>query len=207
MKLRAGDYGDDMWPLCQKRGIASMTHPPIFDVNLTNLDKGDVDQEVKTAARSSIWRFAWDIIGGDMILVGDSVTKTIIARGYVEGPLGKRAYRYNNTSPIVEPSNSLVTWRHEVPVSWDEDFVAFPYRDGGPRITVMHYDADWGALGVLATSKAGANGDESPLLNHDAYVRETAASERNILRLHAALSNRFRIWLKQEFGIQCGAGT
>ena len=63
MKLREGDYGDDMLPSCQMRGIASMTHPPIYNTDLTHLAKKDVDPEVKTAARSSIWRFAWEIRG------------------------------------------------------------------------------------------------------------------------------------------------
>ena len=201
MKLRAGNYGDDMWPLCRARDIASMTHPPIYNVDLTNLDKEDVDQDVKTAARSSIWRFAWDIVGGDMILVGDSFKKSIIARGFVKGTPGKRAYRYNDKSPIVEPNNPLLAWKHEVPVMWDNDFVEFPYRDGGPRITVMRYSAEWGLPGTASQPNEQRNNSERPLLNHDGYVRETAASQTNILRLHSTLSNRFRVWLKRKFGI------
>src|ERR1017187_2927591 len=113
MKLRAGDYGDNMWPSCHKRGIASMTHPPIYNTNLTRLTKQDVNPEVKTAARSSIWRFAWDIQGGDMIFVGDSVSKSMIARGYVSSKPGIRAYRYNDQDPMTEPSNPSIPWRHE----------------------------------------------------------------------------------------------
>jgi hypothetical protein len=65
MKLRAGDYGYDMWPQCQERAIASMTHPPIYNLNLTHTEKRVVPVDVWTAARSSIWRFAWDIAGGE----------------------------------------------------------------------------------------------------------------------------------------------
>ena len=205
MKLRAGDYGDDMFPLCLQRGIASMTDFPIYDVDLTHLDKKDVDPEVKTAARSSIWRFAWDMVGGDIILVGDSESKSIIARGYVEGNPGERAYRYNDKSPMVEPSNPQARWRHEVPVSWDKDFKKFPYKDGAPRITVMHYDPSWAAPIHAPAALLEARRNDKPehdWLNEDAHLRETPSSQRNILKLHSALSNRFRRWLKKEFRIK-----
>jgi hypothetical protein len=81
MKMRDRTRGTDMFPECHKRGIASMTHPPIFNVDLREMQKRDVPLEVKTTARSSIRHFAWDIVGGDTILVGDSDTHCIIARG------------------------------------------------------------------------------------------------------------------------------
>ncbi|MGA2850130.1 MAG: hypothetical protein ABSE46_14120, partial [Terracidiphilus sp.] len=102
-----------------------MTHPPIFNTDLTDLTKEDVDPGVKTAARSSIYRFAWEIMGGDVILVGDSVSKSMIARGYVTSAPGKRAYRYNGRNPLTEPNKPEIPWRHEVPVAWDDDFVPF----------------------------------------------------------------------------------
>ena len=207
MKLRAGNYGDDMWPLCHKRGVASMTHPPIFNTDLTNLAKHDVDPGVKTAARSSIFRFAWEIMGGDVILVGDSVSKTMIARGYVASPAGARAYHYNARNPMTEPNNAGVPWRHEVPVAWDEHFVPFRYRDAGPRITVMHFDPAWAQnmhkqKATKALAAGEGDGNEKDPLNEGAYSRETQASLRNVLRLHAALSNRFKDWLKASIGVR-----
>lgn len=88
MKLRAGNYGEDIWPACRERGVAAITHPPIYNVDLTRLRKNDVDPEVKTAARTSIWRFAWDVRGGDVIYVGDSKSKSMIARGFVAAEPG-----------------------------------------------------------------------------------------------------------------------
>jgi hypothetical protein len=88
MKLRAGAYGDDMWPACRDRGVAVITHPPIYNTDLTKLVPGDLDPAVKTAARVSIFRFAWEIQGGDVILVGDSVSKMMIARGFVTSAAG-----------------------------------------------------------------------------------------------------------------------
>jgi hypothetical protein len=199
MKLRAGDYGDDMWPQCREQKIASMTHPPIFEMDLTRLKKREVPLEVKTAARTSIWRFAWDITSGDMILVGDSVGKSIIARGFVSGPIGERAYRYNDVDPIREPSNAAIAWRHEVPVTWDTDFVPFTYHDGAPRITVMHYESEWAPTGPFTDESTGA--ENASFLNEGAYLRDTPAFQKNVKRLHASLSNTFRRWLAEHHGI------
>ena len=201
MKLRAGDYGPDMLPSCQERGIASMTHPPIYNTDLTHLAKKDLDPEVKTAARSSIWRFAWDIQGGDIVFIGDSVSKSIIAKGYVRSTPGTRAYYYNDHDPMTEPGNPAIPWRHEIPVAWDNDFVPFPYRDGAGRITVMHYDPRWAKnAGVFTKGTEGTDVREAELLNEQAYMRETQSSQKNVLRLHAALSNRFRSWIERRFG-------
>ena len=194
-----------MWPSCRDRRIASITHPPIYNTDLTHLVKDDLDLAVKTSARSSIRRFAWDIRGGDIILVGDSLSKKMIARGYVTSQPGKRAYRYNDRKPITEPSNPRIGWRHEVPVAWDDDFEPFRYKDGAPRITVMHFDPAWaknidehGESTVVSATESHLK--RSDPLNESAYTTETRASRRNILRLHAALSNRFRVWLKNNFG-------
>jgi hypothetical protein len=204
MKLRAGNHGDDMWPLCQSRGIVSITYTPIYNADLTSLSKDDVDKNIKTAARASIRRFGWDMKGGDVIYVGDSESKSIIARGYITTEVGKRAYRYNAQGAITEPSNPSVSWRHEVPVRWDSDFVPFTYIDGAPRITVMHFDPAWAkttehAL-VLTRTERDSGSQHEALLNESAYMRDTPASQKNVLRLHSALSNRFRTWVEDQFG-------
>jgi hypothetical protein len=197
MKLRAGDYGDDMWPQCRERAIASMTHPPIYNLDLTNFRKHDVPVDVRTAARTSIWRFAWEIAGGDVILVGDSLQRSIIARGFVDCDPGERAYFYNAQDPMTEPSNPAIPWRHEVPVTWDPDFIPFIYNDGAPRITVMRYEPSWAPQRL----QSGGGEDADDFLDDTGYRRETRASSRNIKRVHSTLSNSFRHWLSSAHGI------
>jgi len=193
-----------MLPACKECGIAAITYQAIFDTDLTGLTRSDLDPDVKTSARSSMFRFAWEIKGGDEILVGDSETKRIVARGYVTSPPGKRAYRFNAKNPIREPVKPNVPWRHEVPVHWDDDFESFPYRDGAPQHTVMPFDPSW-APGINATPIAQPTTGESEnegdrqVLNESAYLRQTRASLRNVERLHAALSNRFREWVRTRF--------
>ncbi len=204
MKLRAGSGGDDMFPICKERGIASYTHQPIYNVDLTNLERGDVDPAVKGPARSSIWLFAWEIEGGDEIYVGDSKTHSMIARGVVAGEPGKRAYRFNAGTAITEPSNPSVAWRHEVPVEWDADFAPFSYKDPAPQHSVYFLkwvEAEERNGHQNASSKYGEEPSEA-LLNDLAYQRETAASKKNVMRLHATLSNQFSLWLKRNFAVE-----
>lgn len=81
MELRAGNHGPDMWPLCHECGIAAIIYEAIYDTDLSHLTKSDLDPKVRSSARSSIFRFAWEMKGGDEILVGDSKSKCIVARG------------------------------------------------------------------------------------------------------------------------------
>lgn len=206
MKLRAGNHGPDMWPVCRQRDIAAITYQAIFDSDLTRLKKWDLDSDVQGAARSSMFRFAWEIKGGDIILVGDSISKSIVGRGYVTSPPGERAYRYNAKNPIREPNSPYVPWRHEVPVAWDDDFEPFRYRDGAPQHTVMHFDPGWVhfANGIRTVKQAPASEAQTAgtkPLDEGAYLRQTHASLRNIERLHSALSNRFSQWVRTRFAV------
>jgi hypothetical protein len=203
MKLRAGKGGDDMWGLCHKRGIASFTHGPILDTDLSNLEKSGVDSAVKGSARPSIWWFAWEIKGGDEIYVGDSKSHSIIGKGIVGGELGKRAYRYNAGNAIVEPSKPNIAWRHEVPVVWDDKFEPFPYKDPAPQNSVFPFrppDSEESDGQASAPDQYEGESTET-LLNELAYQRETPASKKNIERLHVRLSNQFRLWLEQNFAV------
>ena len=206
MKLRAGAAakgGDDMWPVCRERGIASFTHGPIYNTDLTNLEKSDVDPAVKGSARPSIFWFAWEIRGGDEIYVGDSKTQSIVGKGIVGGELGERAYRYNAGDAITEPSNPRIAWRHEVPVVWEEDFKRFGYEDPAPQNSVFPFrPPNSQEIEGKETATGRYEGESTDaLLNELAYQRETPASKKNIERLHVRLSNQFRLWLEQNFTV------
>ena len=188
---------------CLDRGVAIITYAPIANTDLTNLAKDEVDPAVKTSARSSIWRFAWDILGGDQIYVGDSASGQVVARGSVLGEVGKRAYRYNADDAIIETENTSDPWRHEIPVEWDKDFVRFVYKDPAPQYTVFPYMAGRDAKSDTdPEEKEGlASAETSSLLGDAPYMRQTEASMRNIKRLHASLSNRFGLWIEKSFGL------
>ena len=207
MKMRAGKAakgGDDMWPLCRDRGIASFTHGPILNTDLTNIKKEDVNPAITGSARPSIFWFAWEIKGGDVIYVGDAATHSLIGRGTVVGEPGKRAYRYNAGQAIKEPSDPSTAWRHEVPVEWDLNFKPFFYKDPAPQNSVFPFKPS--IVEDQDTNQEATDEDEvetsGALLNELAYQRETPASKKNIARLHVSLSNHFRLWLEREFAVK-----
>ncbi len=203
--MRAGSHGDDMLSQCKARGIASITYDAILDTDLSNLEKNDVDHNVKGPARHSIWNFAWEILAGDVIYVGDSITKSIVARGYVKGNAGVRAYRFNDVDPVREPSNPSTAWKHEVPVKWDSSFVPFRYNESKPRFTLTEFDPKLFSRIAPSTGTNPNTLETDPddfFLDEDSYQRETSESKKNINRLHSALSNRFKRWLKSNHGIR-----
>lgn len=207
MKLRSGSHGPDMLPVCRARGIAAITYEAVWNTDLTRLTKADLDSGVKGSARGSMFSFAWEIQGGDEILVGDSISKRIEARGYVMSPPGQRAYRFNDRNPVTEPNNPNAPWKHEIPVAWDSDFEPFAYRDGAPQHTVMRFDPAWIQQSEVArlpsaVSAPEIDSAEAAHLSEESYMRKTRASQRNVERLHAGLSNRFRNWVSKQFAVR-----
>lgn len=175
-----------------------MTDPPILNTDLTNLTPEQVHPDVKTSSRASIHRFAWEIRGGDIIYVGDSVKKQLIARGYVGGEVGARAYRYNSKNAMYPEGRPHEPWRHEVPVVWDSEFERIDYRDMSYLVTVAPIEKAWREFGKVLEN----SGDAEHLLSEDDYQRETKASEKNVVKLHSALSNRFKLWAQRQWKIK-----
>jgi len=198
MKLRAGNHGPNMWEQCRKRKIASMTDPPILNTDLTNLTPKEVHPDVRTTSRASIHRFAWEIRGGDIIYVGDSEDKKLIARGCVGGGVGARAYRYNSRNAMHPEGRPNEPWRHEVPVAWNSEFKPINYRDMSYLVTVAPIEKAWREFGEVL--ECGA--DAEHLLNEDDYERETNASKKHVVKLHSALSNRFKLWAQRQWNIK-----
>lgn len=202
IKLRNGSRGADMWPQCKLRNIGAIMYFPILDTDLTELTPEEVDPAVKTSARASIRRFAWKIKGGDVIYVGDSDTKKLIARGEVACPIGERAYRYNSKDAIYPEIKSDEPWRHEIPVIWNT-IEPIKYRDGAPRYTVSPIETAWpdgGAL-LLQSEHSDKPVALAPLLNDAGYLREIEASRKHVQKLHASLSNCFRKWVQKKWQI------
>jgi anti-sigma regulatory factor (Ser/Thr protein kinase) len=64
MKLRAGSYGEDMWPPCREHGVAVITHPPIYDIDLTKLRKADLEEVLQLAMESPAPDEAIEMLSG-----------------------------------------------------------------------------------------------------------------------------------------------
>jgi hypothetical protein len=132
----------------------------------------------------------------------------MVGFGFVGAPLGKLGYRFDSSSPILEPQSGTV-WRHVIDVDWDRGFVPFRYQDRSPNTTVLQLSAQevvqFGRIAAVQEhQRAGLakNEAERALLIEDAYPRSSPAAARLIERLHARLSNDFRKWLQLQHGIE-----
>lgn len=211
MRLRDGfakNGGEDMWPLCQKHGVAAITYSAIYEVDISPFSRrnpppqwGEVDNKI------SMSHFAWDIVGGDKIFVADSRIQQIVGAGYVNASLGSIAYRFDLHSPI-RPKNSP-KWCHLIDVDWESPFTAFPYSTPrAPMHTVLElkpsevreYERDSSRQGHRNTGLSDEE-TEQALLAEGAYSRYTPAAIRTITRKHFALSNSFRKWLKDNYQV------
>ena len=211
MKLRAGSHGPDMWPLCKKHCVAAITYNAIQNMDLgsySGKNRPPGWQQIKgSAAKGSLNFFAWHIHGGDAIYVADSVSKKIVGVGFAQAPIGELAYRFDAVSPIVDSDGDR--WRHLIDVDWDRTFVPFLYEH--PRaalhtvLKLNHGEIEQFERATQETEhgQRGLNKKQvqDTLLLETAYPRYTPAALRLISRMHAALSNNFKVWLQNTTGI------
>src|SRR5579859_1834980 len=211
MKLRDGSHGTDMWPLCRKESVAAITYNGIENVDLSlysrKIRPPGWDQVKGSAAKGSLSIFAWNIQGGDVIYVADSVRQEITAMGYARAPIGHLAYRFDAEAPIVDSHG--VRWRHLIDMDWDRTFVPFLYLS--PR-AALHTVLLLKQNEIEEFERASQRGDhrqsglaedeiEKTVLLETAYSRYTPAALRVIRREHVALSNKFTMWIQSTLGV------
>ena len=141
MKLRAVTHGQDMWPLCKEKGVAAISYDGVEKIDLATYTRKNHPPgwNLKGAAPGSMGSFAWEIRGGDVIYVADSVSQEIVGMGLCPK-------RKSETSPIGSmrdsPIVSQTTRRggkggdHLIDVDWDQAFAPFPYEH--PRARKIH---------------------------------------------------------------------
>jgi hypothetical protein len=212
MKLRAGSHGPDMWGSCKRESVAAITYSGIAKVDLSRYSRENRppgwDQIRGAAAKGSLSHFAWDIRGGEVIYVADSIGKEIVGMGFAKAPTGTLGYRFDGKSPILDPDGDR--WCHLIDVDWDQTFVPFRYES--PRaalLTVLELKQEEIELFERSTQEKGHRQSgltekeaRETLLLETAYPRYTPAALRMIRREHVALSNQFTKWLKNEKGIR-----
>jgi hypothetical protein len=203
MKLRAGTFGPDMWPKCNKHGVAAITYTGIENTDLGPYSRENHPpgwQHLRGSAPGSMGYFAWNIKGGDAIYVADSIKHQIVGMGFAKAAIGELAYRFDANSPIIEGTER---WCHLINVDWDETFAPFTYENArAPQNTVLALNQREIEMFERETQEIGhqqhgLNQQEahSALLLETAYSRYTPGALRLIRREHATLSNQFTTWL------------
>lgn len=131
MAMRAGDRGEDMWPVCKKMGVAAITYQALQFTDLNEYPKhkpGHKWNKLQPTQHASLSRVAYEMKKGDVIYVKDGTS--IVGRGVVTGPYqfcGKSAIRTKDYGP----------WCHTVPVDWDDNFEPINVKLGSEPSTVL----------------------------------------------------------------------
>jgi hypothetical protein len=87
MAFRVGSGGEDLWPDCQRLGVAAMEYRPLDDIDLSRYPEGEPRAAWKKLAPSqqtSLKRLVYDMAEGDVIYVKEG--PIIVGKGVVTGP-------------------------------------------------------------------------------------------------------------------------
>ncbi len=130
MAFRAGKNGDEMWPACQRLGVAAIQYGPVDDIDLAQYSKGEPTEawsKLAPSQQSSLHRLL-DMEVGDVIYVKKG--SMIVGKGIVTGP-----YHFDKKNRIREPNG--VYWQHQRPVDWMLGFPELPIRIGKQQVVTL----------------------------------------------------------------------
>lgn len=131
MAFRVGSQGYEMWPHCQKLGVAAIRYDALENIDLAKYRPGEprhLWRRLRTNQQPSLHRVAYEMKRGDVIYVKQG--KRIVGRGTVKGP-----YKYD--SKHILKDNEGAPWPHQVPVEWDRAFDSIEVLLGAEQITVL----------------------------------------------------------------------
>lgn len=136
MAMRAGNGGQNLWPLCFSLGVAAITYDPLSRTNLSDYLPGEPIElwaELAPTQKASLRRVAYEMKKSDVIFVKQG--PKIVGRGVVKGP-----YEFDHSYRIIDEYGT--PWPHQVPVFWDNDFVEIDILLGGEQLTVKELSQD-----------------------------------------------------------------
>ena len=116
MAFRAGTNGDEMWPFCQRMGVAAIGHEALVDIDLSKYPEGEPKarwSQHSSPQRASLKRFVSQMEQGDVIYVKQG--PYIVGNGVVAG-----SYRFKKESQIRERGGDI--WQHTRRVRWVPGF-------------------------------------------------------------------------------------
>jgi hypothetical protein len=131
MAMRVGNQGQDLWPQCFKLGVAAITYRPLENTDLSRHVYNEplsLWRKLAPTQKVSLRRVAYEMTKGDVIFVKSG--KEIVGRGIVAGP-----YSFDYLNRIIDEDG--LQWPHQVPVEWDNGFVAVNVLLGAEQWAVL----------------------------------------------------------------------
>ena len=116
MAFRVGSEGEDLWPDCQRLGVAAMEYRPLDDIDLSRYREGEPRaawKKLKPSQRMSLKRLVYEMAEGDVIYVKDG--PMIAGKGVVTGP-----YHFDQENQIQDENGTY--WQHQRSVNWNAEF-------------------------------------------------------------------------------------
>jgi hypothetical protein len=155
MSFRIGSRGDEMWPVCQKRGIAAIGYfsndgrPIVKDCSKITVEEYNNNWRQKDprniTGRSSLRKVAYEMKIGDVIYAKQGTE--IVGRGKITS-----TYKYD---PSILKGSQVVDWHHYVKVDWEKDFQKVSICLGAELTTVLQLKGE--RLHRLKAALASAN--------------------------------------------------
>ena len=131
MAMRAGDRGEDLWPVCKKRGVAAITYWPLRYTDLKKFPRREPKKQwdkLSSAQKANLSNVAYEMKKGDVLYVKNGTS--IVGKGVVTGP-----YQFLRNSAI--HTKGYGSWCHTVPVDWDDKFESVEVKLGAEPSTVL----------------------------------------------------------------------
>lgn len=116
MAFRAGKNGHELWPICQRLGVAVIEYAPVDDIDLAAYPVGEPEAawaQLASTQKTSLKRFAYQMAEGDVIYVKQG--PKIVGRGVVQGP-----YFFDSKNCVADPGGT--PWQHQRRVRWTPAF-------------------------------------------------------------------------------------
>jgi hypothetical protein len=117
MAFRVGTGGEEMWLPCKRSGVAAITYPPIYDIDLSKCPRYEPKKQwaqLSAPQKYSLRQVAYEMKKGDVIYAKQG--SMIVGKGIVKG-----SYRFERKKRIQIGKD--IPWMHRVPVKWLSDFV------------------------------------------------------------------------------------
>jgi Zn finger protein HypA/HybF involved in hydrogenase expression len=167
MAFRVGNKGHELWPDCQRAGLAGIAYEAFVDTDLSQYPEGEpmaAWSAHSPSQQASLKRFVYQMQKGDVIYVKQG--PYIVGKGIVAGP-----YRYDKRSQIREPEGEY--WQRLRHVHWVPGFPWVRLQLGQQQaVTVVRLTAE--QVGRVEQAVAGCFADESDI--------ECTKTEVNCLR-------------------------
>jgi predicted HNH restriction endonuclease len=166
--------GYELWEKCLELGVAAITYEPFIYSDLSKQPPFETRndwEKLAPAQKASLKRFVYEFEKGDIIFVKNG--KYIVGRGKISG-----SYKFVRNSLIACPKHNT-PWCHQIPVSWEKEFIPIKLLLGAEQFTVKPLDISQVKLILKEEKRAQEINNNLEVSEGDKYKAEVTFRKRN----------------------------